>query len=265
LPDPENRWAAIPRRDPSHDANYLIVLVYFDRQAGFTSQLGGTARLSENGAFRWERQQPADVSMKVRLTKVPFSRVLSDDELEQLGLAKTPDWLAVYRDSSDAATQMVHRGSVLNRMGEPRLALKYLVAAKKERSDAPELAYEVAYAYNALRNFDFVIDAAAPAFALHRSDWRLCVELGLARLGSNEFENAVNTYSQCLSLLVDQRADIRAEIALHMADAYSGLGDAESCRAWLSRVAEWASGFPHLTHLRSTIALAQQSPGLCDK
>jgi len=260
LPDTEGRWVAIaPRNQPDGD-RYLISMSYLDPAAGFTAVNGGLARVDENGEFHWVERQPTHYEVRARMQGNPIAHILSDSNLDRLGLVKVPDWLSLYRDTSDPVTRGVRRGRAFNAIGESRLALNYLLPARQERREAEGLGFELAYAFNALRNFDRAIEVASEAFARDGRDAMLCKELAYAYQHSVRLDQASKTYSRCLTLVSESHAQYRAEIAFNLAGVFKGLGALDTCRHWLDKAAEW---MPAASQLRSMLAQAQQVPGLC--
>jgi hypothetical protein len=55
-------------------------------------------------------------------------------------------------------------------MGESRLALDYLLAARRGSPNAQGLGFELAFAYKALHQFDRTIEAASEPLARDASD-----------------------------------------------------------------------------------------------
>ncbi|HEU5297686.1 MAG TPA: tetratricopeptide repeat protein [Burkholderiaceae bacterium] len=238
----DGRWTAVPPRPDSTDRDrYRIALVYLDPAAGFTAVNGGSARVDENGRFQWVERQPGHYSMRTRMQGVPFAHILSNEDLALLELPKVPDWLGLYRDTSDSVTRAINRGRALNHVGESRLALESLLSARSERPDAERLAFELAYAFNAIGKHERAIEVATESLSRRDNDYLTCRELGYAYFHSSRLEDAAKTYARCLTIWPDGEREIKAEVAVNLAGVYKGLGAAQQCRQWLDQAFEWSS------------------------
>ena len=262
LPEIEGRWVAVPPRpDAANRSNYAIDLVYLDPQAGFTAFRGGIGRLGEDGRFQWVERQPGHYHMRARMQGVPFVHILSDEDLAALELPRVPEWLSLYRDTSDPVTRATNRGSSLNHVGKSRLALGPLLEAYGKRPDSDRVAFELAYAFNAIGKYDRAIEVATAAIGRRDSDYLSCRELGYAYFRLGRLEDAAKTYARCLAVWPEGEREIRIDVAVNLSGVYRGLGEPHQCREWLDKAFEWSSG----SRRRPMVERARQDPEACSR
>lgn len=262
LPETENRWIAV--RSPSSGGGesyvYSIAFQYFDWDGGFGARYEGRASIDESGTWQWVERQPSAQVITLRLPTFPVAHLLSDPALTQLGLAKVPEWQAYYHVHAEPVAQQVKRGSALNGAGQSHLALKYLLPAQQSRPEAAGLAYELAFAYNAIQRFDAALDVLSGPNVQTRNDFMLCKELGFAQLHMRLYQDAAETLQHCLDLRPEEGGDAKAETAANLALAYRGLGASETCQRWIERAASWAT---IANRLRQQFEEARNDPSFC--
>jgi len=242
MSDCENRWVAL-YHEP-RDADYTFGFVYIDPQTGFTLQLGGHFTIGADGKYHPAPNPipPDKVVLKIRLDEDGVAALLPSEALAQLGLPEKPDWLKFYEDDSDSLTHEIKWGSFYNNIGDSRRAIDYLESAYKERPDAPKLAFELTYAYNAVGRPDDAIRVSKAEFAKNPKDESLCREMAYAYLGLKSYKEAQEQYQTCIALCGDSESEMaeKSELAMNLSAAYAELGDTANRDAWLEKAKQWA-------------------------
>jgi tetratricopeptide (TPR) repeat protein len=240
MSDCENRWVAL-YHDPK-DSDYTYGFVYIDPQAGFTLYLGGRFTIDADGKYRPAPNPLDKADFKIRLERNGVAALLPTDALAQLGLAEKPDWLKFYEDEADPVTYKVKWGSFYNGIGDSRRAIDYLESAYQERSDAPKLVFELAYAYNALGRPEDSVRVSKSGFAKNPKDEMLCREMAFAYLSLKSYKEAAEQYHACIALCGDSESEMaeKSELAMNLSSTYNALGDATNRGVWLEKAKRWA-------------------------
>jgi tetratricopeptide (TPR) repeat protein len=127
-------------------------------------------------------------------------------------------------------------------MGDSRRAIEYLESAYREKSDAPKVVFELAYAYNALGRPEDAIRVSKDEFQKKPTDELLCREMAFAYLSLKSYEDATKQYLSCIALCDDSdagRAE-KSELAMNLSAAYERLGETQSRGVWLDKAKTWA-------------------------
>ena len=242
MSDCENRWVALYHRP--EDSDYTYGFVYIDPQAGFTLHYVGRFTIDNDGNYHVAPNPlpPEKLSLKIRLDQNGIAALLPARGLKQLQLSDKPDWLKFYEDHSDPITHKVSWGSFYNGIGDSRRAVDFLEAAYREKSDAPKVVFELAYAYNALQRPEDAILVSEDEFRKNPKDELLCREIAFAYLHVKRYKEAAEQYQSCISLCDDSesgRAE-KTELAMNLSAAFERLGDTQKRDAWLEKAKTWA-------------------------
>src|SRR5262245_37410726 len=258
--DAENRWVAFPLRDRP---GYSYGFVYIDTQAGFTVDTGGEFTIDPEGNYvKVPGSSPVGYRASVRLTTNPRVMILPVQAIGQLGLQATPDWLSVYRDTSDPIARGIGRGRAFNHIGASQRALVPLEEVLGTEPNAPGLAFELAYAYNVLGRFDRAAEVATAALQREPGNWVLCKEAAYAHRGAGRYGDAVEQYKRCLAITPESDPERRAELAYNLAGTYRALAEHDQCRQWLANAIDWA---PPGSELQRAAKQTQGEAGSCGR
>jgi tetratricopeptide (TPR) repeat protein len=242
MSDCENRWVALYHKP--EDRNYTYGFVYIDPQAGFTLHYFGRFTIDADANYHAAPNPlpPGKYGLKIRLDQNGIAALLPARALTQLQLPQKPDWLLYYEDKADAITHKVNWGSFYNGIGDSRRAIDYLEAAYGEKPDAPKVAFELTYAYNALGRPGDAIRVSKDQFRKNPKDELLCREMAFAYLSLKSYKEAAEQYQSCIALCDESEAARaeKSELAMNLSSAYEHLGDMQNRDAWLNKAKSWA-------------------------
>lgn len=225
-----DQWVVFPKKDV--DSLYLFGYVYLDQQAGFTFNLESSFHVLKNGKFKAIPKDPAAyVKFRLEPDKTATVSLLSLQRQQELALPKEPDWLQYYKTSTEME-RMKNTGFHLNHIGASRQALDYLLPAYEKEPHYKGLEFELAFAYNVLSEYDKAVAVLEKALVKDPTNYYLYKELGYAYINLKQNDKADATYKKGIS--ASEKNDIRAEMAINMAQAYYMAKDK-------ARFAEWAA------------------------
>ncbi len=131
----------------------------------------------------------------------------------------------------------------------------------KAQPDLKGLAFELAYAYNALRQLDKALPVLAEAAKRDPRDPWIARELAYTYLHIGRFRDAVETYQKSLPLVPEGNLQERSEQAMNLAMAYEQLKDSTNRDAWLAKAKAWAPiGTPVANYFAQKEAAAKKKP-----
>ncbi len=241
LSDCDGRWVVLPA--PAGKDAFLFGFVYVDPSAGFTLDVGGLLKVDARGEFHRvpdSGREKARFMIRLDARNNGPAALLPTAAISQLGLEELPAFVRFYTDTSDPVTHRVRWGSHLNHVGDSRRALTYLEPAYAEKPDANGLAFELAYAYNALgRNAD-ALDVLKKAVARDPDDLLLGVELAFSYLSSGTLEAAIDLYLKLIPRCDEKHMLQKSEMAYNLSRAYERSGNEANARKWLADAKAWA-------------------------
>lgn len=236
--DLENNWVVQPT-----DAKdtYSYVCAYLDLEAGFTSQIGGRFVLDREGRATFAPEWPKDkINLKIRLQGDFTVASMPPGIQKDLGLESPPEFLKYYRPEVETPENRLRRGFHLNHIGECQRALTVLEPLHRTQPKLKGLAFELAYAYNALRQQDKALPVLAEAAKTDPKDPWIARELAYTYLHLGRSQDAVDAYQKALPLVPEDNPQERSEQAINLAMAYDRLKDTASRDAWLAKAKAWA-------------------------
>lgn len=233
--DALNRWVIFPKSDD--DSTYLMGFIYLDQQAGFTFQLNSHVKLCRAKLVKDGEDQPYHV--KIRLgNNTANVAVLSDEQLNELELAIIPEWLSVYNSDRDSALYLKDVGKHLNGLGLSSVAIDYLSQAYSKDPTTKGLAFEIAYAYNATKQFERAISFLENAILESPNEAYLYRELGFAYVHFGDLGKAERIYSKVVELTQDSR--MKSEVAINMVQAFFVEKDKNKFDYWANKLREFS-------------------------
>lgn len=213
--DAKDQWVVIPKKDT--DSTYLYGFVYLDDMAGFTFNVESTFHVDNSGKFISKTADKTSF-IKHRLEKNTVKMaVLSTKRQKELGLPKEPDWLKIYNKYDSEVEQLTRCGFHLNALDACESALIPLLKANKIDSNFKGLAFEIAYAYNHLGQFEKAVPVLEKVIK-NSNDEMLYKELGYAYINSKKFIDAENIYKK--GIKISKSDAIKGEMAINMTNAY---------------------------------------------
>lgn len=231
-----DKWVAFPKTE--NDSTYSYGFIYLDKQAGFTLNYEARFSITEKGL----KSTPKDStigSMKVRLTpKTSLVAVLNKNQITELNLPETPDWLSIYKKDSNKVSYLKSIGYHYNHVGACKLALVPLKKAYKIEPHYKGLEFELAYAYNALSRFNEAITILDKAIENNPKDFYFYRELGYSYKNINKIDKAETTYKN--GIKISDNDFEKSEMAVNMAQTYFQLKNKKKFNEWAKLTRKYA-------------------------
>ena len=238
--DAVDKWVAIPAQDSLKSQKYIYGFIYIDTEAGFTFEVG--KYFGENALGKYEIINPTDTtgnSMKFRIP-VEWGKValLSDQRIKELNLPKVPEWLKYYKEDEKTPQYLLDMGYFYNHVGASHHAISPLLQANSLDPDLKGLSFEIAYAYNAMKEFDKAILFLNSAIQKSPADCFLYRELVYSYRYSDRLQQAEETYNQALNKC--ENASALTEMGVNMAQVYFLQKNESKFRFWLEEARKYA-------------------------
>lgn len=183
----ENHWVILPPKNPA-EKEFYIGYVYFDNSGGGYSIQEFRKSTYENGRFKAENiDKKGFLIQRLSGNTVDFAFV-PEEGLQQMQLEKFPASMKVYDLEVENDDKKLNRGSTLNGMGRPDLALPILQNLHSKKWNNAKLYYELTFAHNALRNFDEAIKISEEAEKKGFVDELLLKERNYAYIHNNQLD-----------------------------------------------------------------------------
>ena len=231
----ENKWVVLQKKEDTDQ--YTFGFIYIDRMAGFTFDRGGTFRIIDNKLVP-DTSDKKQFSLKVRI-QPNFNKValLPDTKRKELGLADVPDWLDIYTRYTDTLAHNIRWGFHYNHNGDSEMALLFLEETYKRNPHLDGLEFELAYAYNALKQFEKAITILDGAIKNNPGNCLFYKELSYAQILLDKLEEAETTCTKGLETCSDE--GMKAEIAYNLAYHYYLKKDKPRFNVWGARAMTW--------------------------
>ena len=232
----EDHWVAFQREK---DTTYSFGFIYIDSQAGLTFNYEGNFKITDAGAFLPVRKLD-NAGLKIRLepnqVRVAF---IPDTKFKELNIAAVPEWLKTYKTDTGSVGRLVRWGFLYNSWGECKKALTYLEKGQKIDSKCKGLEFELAYAYNALEQYDKAIPVLRSALITSPDNGFLYKELSFAEAHTGQLTQAAETCEKGIPLCSDKA--IKSEMAYNIAYEYYLARDKKNFKYWASKAKKWAA------------------------
>jgi len=231
----EDRWVAFAI---GKDSTQPYGFIYIDAQAGLTLQYEGNFTVGPDGKFI-SKKATENGSVKIRLepntVKVAF---LPEHRVKELGHEWVPDWLSIYKQTSDTIGRMVRWGYFYNHWGESAKALAYLEKAYTLEPTKEGLEFELAYAYNALSRFNEAIAVLEKAIQHKPAECLYYKELSYAQIHVNNMKKADEATRNGVQHCEDKK--MKAEICYNLTYTYYKNKDKANFSIWAAETKKWA-------------------------
>lgn len=243
--DAVDQWVVFPS---GNDGSYPFGFIYIDRTAGFTFDLKNSLTIEGDTFIQTKKDSTVLGFMKYRLepnTKLVY--VLSDDQIKQLNLEKTPDWLDIYKSGSETTAYLQQIGYFYNHVGASHNALKPLLEAYEKDPNHPGLVFELGFAYNATGEFEKAIPVLETEINTTK-DQLLYKELGYAYMKMKEVDKAENVFLEGIKFAKD---DVyKAEMAINMCALLLNIKDKNKLEKWIKTAKKYIDEkSPYTQHL----------------
>ena len=233
--DARNRWVAFDTRTGS--SIYAVGFVYIDPQAGFTIRFVSMFQ-STNEGFQLIPEEENRVVIHRLGRNTANVAILSDEVIEQLGLPKVPDWLHFFEFRDAGNAYYVQVGSLYNAAGASHRALEYLLRVYEQEPHFAGLEFELAFAYNATRQFDKALNVLNKAIENDPENFWFYRELGFALIHLNQPEEAEKAYLMGMKLTTDYSQ--KAEMAFNMTSTFFQMRNRSKFEEWVRLARQYA-------------------------
>jgi tetratricopeptide (TPR) repeat protein len=225
---------------PKEDSLYIAGVIYIDPQAGFTADFGVSFAITNKGLEK--RDEYSDAMFKIRLygKNIADVAILSDKEIKQLGLPKEPDWLKHYGKNAGTNLHSVKQGLFYNSVGESHKAIELLLKVYNKEPHFEGLEFELAYAYNATKDFDKAITILNKAIKNNPKNYKFYMELGFSFINQNKLADAEKTYLEAIELATKKAQESQAEMAYNMAYSYFQIRNKSKFEEWAKLTRKYA-------------------------
>lgn len=231
----EDRWVAFAL---GKDSSQPYGFIYIDAQAGLTLQYEGNFTVGPDGKFI-SKKATENGAVKIRLepnsVKVAF---LPEHRVKELGHSWVPDWLSIYKQTSDSIGRMVRWGYFYNHWGESAKALTYLEKAYALDPQKENVEFELAYAYNALERFNDAIAVLDKAIQRKPAECLYYKELSYAQIHVNNMGKADEATRSGVQHCEDKK--MKAEICYNLTYTYFKNKDKSKFEIWAAETKKWA-------------------------
>ncbi|MFA7444689.1 MAG: tetratricopeptide repeat protein [Flavobacteriaceae bacterium] len=221
-----DKWVAFQ----TDENEYVSGFIYIDEMAGFTFDMGVGFMIDENGKYIPE-EKLAEVSIKHRLDE-SYNKVaiIPEKKLAELGVAPVPEWLYIYKSDEGTVSYLKNIGYHYNHVGGSSYAIEPLEKAYAAEPHYNGLEFELAFAYNATKQFAKAIPILEKALEYNPKDYLLYKEMGYALMNTEEFDKAEEIFTRGISISDSQ--EIKAEMAINMTHTFFVLNDSERFKKW---------------------------------
>lgn len=221
-------WAMFKGKGKIHYCGFIIL----DQREGFYYRVQ-TMLKDESGQYKivpGQSKQPFYIPMFTTLSikKMPV------EIRKQLNLPDKPDWYLTHKLDTNLVFSLVNTGYHLNKMKLPNQSLEYLEKAYEIDPKERRLAFELAYSYNAIKDFTNSKKILNEALAYDSTNYLLFKELGYAYVRTDSIELAEQTYKK--GIKYSDSEQMSAEMAFDLAQAYYFQNVIEKYDYWLNEV-----------------------------
>ncbi|MGB1309552.1 MAG: tetratricopeptide repeat protein [Oceanihabitans sp.] len=231
-----DQYVVFPKKEK--DSTYAYGFIYIDEMAGVSLRHYGTLKYNKGVFIHSIKNKEYQMNI-YRLNKNTSPvYTLKENEFKNLKLPTNPDWLATYK--SDAATPEYQKniGNALNAVGGSQTALSYLEKAYAKEPHLEGLEFELAFAYNALKQFKKAVPVLKNAIKNNAEDFLFYKELGYSYKFLGEIDKAETTYLKGIEIATNNY--MKAEMALNMAHSFFELKNKEKFKEWAKITKEYS-------------------------
>jgi len=237
----EDKWVAFPMEK---DSSYIYGFIYIDPHAGLSLHYDGSFKISKTGDF--EPKKLDSTSVKVRLkpnnVRVAF---IPENKFKELNISATPEWLKYYKTDTSSVERLYNWGYMYNAWGKCAKGLTYLEKAQQTNPNFKDLAVELAFSYNCLRQFNKAILVLQNAIKSDPTNAYINKELIYAQINSGQIEKAIESYKKAIVTCIDQTYN--GENCYNVLQFYYAKRDKANFDLWVSDAKKWTATNEALT------------------
>lgn len=232
----EDKWVAFR---PDSTGTYTYGFIYIDAQAGLTCDVEGYFTISADNKYSGEKLRDSlNGSYKVRLEPNDVLVAwIPATHFAELNIAAVPDWLSIYKSDTSSVERLYRWGFLYNLWNESEKAMTYLRRARDIDITYKGVQFELAFAFNALNQFDSAIAILTPALKAKPKECLLYKELAYAQMNSNRLADAEVTAKK--GIAVCDEGGLKQEMAYNIAYEYYQRKDKEKFATWADEARKW--------------------------
>jgi len=226
--DAVDKWVVFPKNNS--DSIFTCGFIYLDNRAGFTFQKETDFHIKDNELKNLTKDTAIQYMRFSLEGNTSLFSVLSEQQILALELPKQPLYLYLYKIGSEDVSYLKNEGYHYNFVGASNLALSPLLKAYEKEPHFEGLEFEIAFAYNALKQFEKAILILEKAIDVDPNNAKLYRELGFSYKNLNNYGQAETAYLKGINL---SNSDFeKSEMAVNMAQAYFELRNKKKFDEW---------------------------------
>lgn len=197
-----NKWVVFDKRP--QDSSHVFGFVYVDLEDGFMFEYSADLVISQEKFYLipLEKEKISSVRLQPRDNVVG---ILSNSQVDKLGLESKPDWLIDYKASEQSLSHLVKLGKQYYKAGADQLALETLLKAYKKEPHFPGLELELSSTYISLDQFEKAIEILRKAIDNDPNNVSLYSKLGYSYLRLGHFTKGEKTYLEGIKIPGSER------------------------------------------------------------
>jgi tetratricopeptide (TPR) repeat protein len=226
--DAVDHWVVLPEKEQKNE--YVLGFIYVDEILGFTFIFENILTKDPQGNWRFLNSSTKYIVKRQLDQSSPQVALLSPTEINELHLPIMPDWLQLFENTKKTAADYVLKGYQYNAIGKSTLAIPFLEKAYAENPKTRNVAFELAYAYNATFQYEKAILILYEALSFDSMNFMLYRELGYALIKSNQLDEAEKTYEKGIAICENDTQ--KRDMVLDMAKTFFELKDQTKFEKW---------------------------------
>ncbi|MUU79722.1 tetratricopeptide repeat protein [Winogradskyella endarachnes] len=226
-----DKWVAFPKTEK--DSTYTLGFIYIDEMAGFTFNFENSFTIKNNILIPAKKDSILNTtSLKSRLsTNTKNVAIINEEQIKELNLPSTPAWLEIYKNNEDSVEYLKQIGYHYNHIGASTNAIEPLLKAYNKQPHYKGLEFELAFAFNATKQFKKAIPVLEKAIANKNNDQLIYKELGYALMNIEEYDKAENAFNEGIKNAKDN--NIKVEMAINMCSLYFNNKNEKKYNKWI--------------------------------
>lgn len=229
----EDKWVAIKMNE---DNTYNLGFIYIDAQAGLTIHSAGTFKLLKDGTFNIERNEKYSLKARLEPNNVKVA-IIPDSLFNKLQISEIPDWLKHYKTDLNTVERQFKWGYMYNGWNECERALPFLLKAKEINPDFKDLAVEIAFSYNCLKNYEKAIEILEVEVIKQPGNAYVNKEFIYSVSKSDNIEKATKQFYQSSKTIKEN--PYNAENCYNIMQYYYNQKDTKNFMIWYDELTNW--------------------------
>lgn len=233
VPDAEDSYVVFSNNEG--ETKYPFGFVYFDEYAGYSFRSLGNIIIEDN-KLKIINNEANSYSMSIaRIGNLNLKMAkLNKDVIRKLNLEPSPEWLKNYKSKSPENEKILNRASKMNGLQSPELALPKLLQLYKNNFKTTSLYFELAFSYNALKEFSKAERIASEAIQNNKSSDLVRKEYVFALANQNKLKELDTYLTQDLPRFTSERD--KAEAIINTIASSAHYDNLDMANKWLIKL-----------------------------